>query len=408
MAATANALPPGLSERVVASVNDDVISTYDVLQRMRLLIVTAGIQPTNDNIPEIQREAISSLIDERLEMQELKREEKEQKISILYTDADVDDDIADIAKNNNTTPEALLASLAGQGVGVETFRSQIRAARSWQRWIQGRYGSRLRIGEDQIKAYQQRAAAEANLPQYQVSEIFIDAQRAGGEQQAVDGATQLIGQLHQGAPFAAIAKQFSGSSTAANGGDAGWVTPGEMPAEVDRALEQMRAGTLSAPIPVKDGAYIIYLRDKRAGGGAILVSLKQAAIALPASAPQDQVDAARAKLSALKAQLTGCDGLEATAGKVDGVVAGDLGEADVKDLAPAFRQAAETLQAGQISDPIRTDQGVHLIAVCAKRTNAAQGLDHDDIENRLYGEQLVMLSRRYLRDLRNSATIETR
>jgi peptidyl-prolyl cis-trans isomerase SurA len=407
-APAAPAAPPPLAERVIASVNDDIISSYDLDQRMRLLIVTAGIQPTNDNIPEIEREALSSLIDERLELQELKREEKEQKFTIIATDADVDDEVSDIAKQNNTTPEQLLASLVQQGVGADTFRAQLRAEISWQRWIRGRYGSRLRIGEDQIRAFQQRIAAEANKPKYLISEVLLDPQRAGGPQQAVTEANQLITQLHQGAPFQAVARQFSSDSTAANGGDAGWVTPGQFPAEVDSALDQMRPSSLSAPISTKDGVYIIYLRDKQAGGGAMLISLKQAAIALAADAPPDQVDAAKAKLEALKPQLHGCENFETIAGKADGVVAGDLGEADVKDLAPAFKDAALSLQTGQVSEPLRSDQGLHLIAVCNKRTNAAQGMDHDEIENLLFGKQLTMISKRYVRDLRNSADIETR
>jgi peptidyl-prolyl cis-trans isomerase SurA len=138
----------------------------------------------------------------------------------------------------------------------------------------------------------------------------------------------------------------------------------------------------------------------------MLVDLKQAAIALPATATDDQVAAAKAKLAALKGQMHGCDGFEDIAGKTDGVLAGDLGESEAKDLAPAFRDAALTVPVGQISDPIRSDQGVHLIAVCARRTNAAQGMDHDAIENQLYGEQLQMINRRYLRDLHNNAAID--
>lgn len=129
-------------------------------------------------------------------------------------------------------------------------------------------------------------------------------------------------------------------------------------------------------------------------------------MAVPADAPQDQVDAARAKLEALRPQLHGCDDFEAIAAKVDGVQAGDLGEADAKDLAPAFHDAAVALQVGQVSEPVRSDQGWHLIAVCNKRSNGAQGLTHDQIERRLEGDQLAMISRRYLRDLANSAAID--
>lgn len=397
-----------LSESVAAVVNDDIISSYDLMQRMRLLMVTSGLQPTQENLPQLEQEALRSLIDEHVQMQELRRVEKAQKITIISTDKEIDEQIEDIAKGNNMTGQQLTQSLAAQGVGIDTWRAQIRADSSWQAWISGRYGSRLRVGDDQIKAFERRQAEAASKPQYQVSEVFIDAGRVGGMEVALNGAKQLVTQMQQGAPFAAVARQFSASPTAANGGDAGWVSPGEMPPEVDAALEQLRPGQLSAPVPVRDGVYILYLREKRSGAKTALVDLKQVALALPKDATQEQVDAANKTLLALKPQITGCDTLEATAGKVQGVVAGDLGEAEITDLAPAFQQAANSLKVGQVSDPIRTDAGLHLIAVCGKRQSGAQAPTHDQIENRLRGQQLALISKRYLRDLRNSATIETR
>src|SRR5690606_20946737 len=76
-AAPAPAAPAGLSESVAAVVNDQIISTYDLAQRMRLLIATSGIQPTQQNIAQFQREALISLVDERLQIQELRRQEKD-------------------------------------------------------------------------------------------------------------------------------------------------------------------------------------------------------------------------------------------------------------------------------------------------------------------------------------------
>jgi len=405
-AAAARANP--LSESVAAVVNDDIISSYDLMQRMRLLMVTSGLQPTQENLPQLEQEALRSLIDEHVQMQELRRVEKAQKITIISTDKEVEEQIEDIAKGNNMTGAQLTQQLQAQGVGVDTWKAQIRADSSWQAWISGRYGSRLRIGDDQIKAFERRQAEAASKPQYQVSEVFIDAGRVGGMEVAQNGAKQLITQIQQGAPFPAVARQFSASPTAANGGDAGWVSPGEMPPEVDAALEQLRPGQLSAPIPVRDGVYIVYLREKRSGAKTALVDLKQVAVSLPKDAAQAQVDAAQKLLVDLKPKITSCETLEATAGKVQGVVAGDLGEAEITDLAPAFQEAANTLKVGQVSDPIRTDAGLHLIAVCGKRQSGAQAPTHDQIENRLRGQQLALISKRYLRDLRNSATIETR
>src|ERR1700758_5451531 len=181
---------PLLSESVVVTVNDDIISSYDIVQRMRLLIVTSGIQPTDQNLPELQREAVRSLIDEHLEMQNLREEGKTQKFDLVASDSEVDDEIASIARSNNTSATQLLAQLAAQGVGPQTFREQLRAEISWRGWIRGRYGQRLTIGEDQIKAFQKRQEAEAGKPQYEISEILLDANRVGGMQQAQDGAAQ--------------------------------------------------------------------------------------------------------------------------------------------------------------------------------------------------------------------------
>ena len=161
------------------------------------------------------------------------------------------------AAENDTAPSYAVAwgegCRAAQGIGLDTLRAQYRAQISWGRWIRGRYGSRLRIGEDQIKAMQERIAAAASKPQYQISEVFLDANRVGGMEVAVNGAGQLIAQMQQGAPFQAVARQFSASATAAGGGEVGWVSMGEMAPEVDAALAQMRPGQLSQPIPVRDG-----------------------------------------------------------------------------------------------------------------------------------------------------------
>ena len=209
----------GLSEGVVAIVNDNVISTYDLRQRVLYLMVTAGVRPTADNLPQVQQEALRGLIDEHLEVQELKREEKEQKFDIIASDDDVNSEITRMAQGNRMTGDQLLSALAKAGIGADTLREQIRAEMSWQRWIHGRYGgSRMKIGQDQVNAVMRNLEADSSKPQYEVSEIFIDAARAGGMAQATDGAKQLIAQMQQGAPFAAVARQFSSAPTAATSG----------------------------------------------------------------------------------------------------------------------------------------------------------------------------------------------
>jgi peptidyl-prolyl cis-trans isomerase SurA len=224
--------------------------------------------------------------------------------------------------------------------------------------------------------------------------------------EAMSGANQLFDQLARGAPFQAVARQFSNAPSAANGGDAGWVMSGEIVPEVQAALENMSAGQLSRPIQTRDGVWLVYLREKRDGGGTTMLNLKQAGIRLAPDAPQAEVDAAMAKLTALQPHLT-CDNIGEEAEKA-GVTSSEIGEQDVTQLAPEFRSAVEGQPVGTITAPVRTPVGLHLLAVCGSRLSAAGVPSRDQIGSRLYGQQLTMLAKRYLRDLRNSATIEYR
>ncbi|WP_262422144.1 peptidylprolyl isomerase [Brevundimonas denitrificans] len=84
----------------------------------------------------------------------------------------------------------------------------------------------------------------------------------------------------------------------------------------------------------------------------------------------------------------------------------DLGESDVDDLAPQFQQVARSAEVGAISAPVRTPLGVHLLAVCDRRAGGPEAPNFNEVENRLRGQQLSMLARRYIRDLREDAHID--
>jgi peptidyl-prolyl cis-trans isomerase SurA len=406
--AAAGAEAPTLREGVAAVVNNDIISTYDVRQRILLLIVSSGVRPTAETLPALEREALRDLIDESLELQEIRRIETTRRATIQPTDQEINEEIGNLARQNNLTAEQLLASLAQAGVNPETLRQQIRAEASWRRYVGGAFGSSVSVSDEQVTAAMQRINAAATKPQYLVAEIFLDTQRAGSQEAAIDGARQLIAQINQGAPFQAVARQFSSAATAANGGDAGWVLAGDMPQAVEQALDQLRPGQVSEPIPVSGGVYIVLLRDKRSGSDATVVDLKQAAIRLPAGASEADIQAAQAKLEALRPRITSCATFEQVAGGVEGVVAGALGETDLNDLSPSFRNAIQTLQPGQVSAPVRSDAGVHLVALCGRRAAGAAAPTRADVRDRLMEQELAMISRRELRDLRNSANIENK
>ncbi len=400
---------PLMGEGVAAIINDDIISSYDLRQRMRLLVATSGVQPTPENLPQIQREALRSLVDEHLQMQEVREIEAKQKdLHLEPTEKDIDQTIGDMAKQSGVTREKLIDTLRSDDVDTVTLRDQIRARMSWERYIGARFRDNVDVGDTQVKAAYERANLAAEKPQYEVSEIFLDAARVGSQKAAEEGAQQLSTQLQEGASFQAVARQFSNLPTAANGGDEGWVNADDLRPELLAALDKMKPGQVSKPIPVSDGVYLLALRDKRAGSANEMVELKQAAINLPTTATPGQVSAAQGELEALRHRITGCDSLEAQAAGSPGVVAGDLGETEIKDLRPSFQTAIAHLKVGQVSQPVRTDGAMHLIVVCERHASGARAVTRADIEDKLRGEQFDMFARRFLRDLRNSATIETR
>ena len=388
-----------LAEGLVVLVNDVPITSYELRQRMLLLIAMTQVQPTAENLPAIQQQALNTLIDEKLQRQELARYE------VNIPDEDVDAELAMIAQSVGITPEAYLAYLAEAGVRPETVREEMRVRIGWEALVRGRFGPRARVGRNQVDQTIQRISAAASRPQYLVGEIFIDASRVGGQQAAMNGANQLVQQIIQGAPFMAVARQFSAAPSAASGGDAGWLIQGEVPPSLQTALDNMEAGQLSRPIPVEGGVYIIYLRDKRDGSSTSLVNLRQVMIEADPDASEDVIAAATQRLNALRPGLT-CDNILQRSRQEADMLGADLGESDVDDLAPQFQQVARSAEVGSISAPVRTPLGLHLLAVCDRRAGGPEAPNFNEVENRLRGQQLSMLARRYIRDLREDAHID--
>ncbi|QBX37815.1 peptidylprolyl isomerase [Brevundimonas sp. S30B] len=392
-----------LADGIVATVNDRIITGYDLRQRMLVVIAMTQVQPTEENLQAIQQQALQDLIEERLQALELERFAEQLQIS----DEEVDQEIAAMAQEAGVTPQAYLGFLQRGGIALAPFRAQIRTSIGWRELVGGRFGARARVSRNQVDQTLRQMAEAAAKPQYLIGEIFIDAARAGGQQAAVNGAQQLIQQILQGAPFQAVARQFSSAPSAAaqTPGDAGWIIQGTVQPALQQAFDALEPGQLSNPIPVEGGVYIIYMRDKRSGADTSLVQLRQMMIELPETATEAQVAAATERLNTLRPQLT-CDSILPRARSEEGLLGSDLGEADVQNLAPQFQQVARSAEIGTISTPVRTPLGLHLLAVCGRRTGGPDAPTFQQVENRLRNQALVMMERRYMRDLRADSLIE--
>ncbi len=389
-----------LSDGIIATVNDRIITGFDLRQRMLVLMAMTQVQPTEENIGAIQQQALNDLIDQHLQAAELTKFEQ-----LKIGDAEIDQEIADMARQAGATPASYINFLEQGGISIPAFREQLRTEIGWRELVGGRFRDRARVGKSQVDQTMRQMTESATKPQYLIGEIYLEAARVGGMQEAVNGARQLVQQMIQGAPFMAVARQFSAAPSAARGGDAGWVVQGTVQPALQTVMDTLETGQLSNPIPVDGGVYILYMRDKRSGASTSMVKMKQVMAELPENADEAQVAAATQRLEALRGQLT-CDNILTRARSEPGLLGADLGESDIADLLPQFQQVARSAEIGSVSTAVRTPLGVHLLAVCDRRLGGPDAPSAQQVEARLQNQNYAMLGRRYLRDLRADALIE--
>lgn len=391
----------GLAEGVAAIVNDEVISTFDVRQRARFILATSGLGNSAEAQERARQQALDDLINERLQLQEARQ------WKVRVGDADVDRAVANLARQNGGSAQQLEGELARIGVNPGTFREQLRAELAWQRLVGGRYGSRVRVSPERVTDTLNRIAQSAQRTQYLVSEIVLDVESPDQNDVVYQGAQRLLAEMQRGAPFAAVAQQFSSAPSSVAGGDLGWMGAGEMRPEMEAVVASLQPGQVSTPIPAPGGYLIVLLRDRREGKPpADRLRLREVVLSA------DEATRARASetLERARRQIAGCDGLDATMQKAaPGARIIDLGEVRDIDLSDLYRNALAGVAAGRASAPFATQDGANMLVVCSRVAETGDATPtRAQIEDRLYEQELGMLARRYLRDLRRDSAIITR
>ncbi|MEE2930612.1 MAG: SurA N-terminal domain-containing protein [Pseudomonadota bacterium] len=378
-------------EGVIAVVNDDPISFTDVRQRAQLLLLSlGGRQPTPEQIQQVTTQALEQLIDEKLQLQEAAEYEVE------ISDAEIASSIDRLAQQSGITRDGLLQSLIQSGVNPASLEEQTRADIAWRRIMGGLYGSRIRISDNQINEQLKRLRADAQKEQYLAGELFLYAPLETDKEQALVAAQSILEQLRAGAPFEVAAQRFSSAPTAATGGDMGWISLDGIDDARRDALRAMAEPGLSEPILVEDGIYIMNLRGKRDPSQATTV-----------------VDVTRLTVSdrSEKSLQSAVDSIESCA-EIEDVVAADsnlrsvtLSDLDVDDLGPEGRSMVLNTEIGQSTDIFAQSGTLAVMFVCDRRDDVEALPNRDQIEDRLYSQQLGMISERSLRNLRREATI---
>jgi peptidyl-prolyl cis-trans isomerase SurA len=403
---------------VAATVNDSVISDYDLKQRIALFVATSGVRPSADSLNAIRDQVLKQLETEQMELIEAKKE------NITVSAGDVDRAINDIVKSNHISLDQLKNVLAHGGVEYATLRAQISTQIAWSKLVQEQLGDRVHVTPEDVNAELARIKAGSNKPHYLVGEIFEAVDSPEQDAKVQKDMSDLDNQIQAGAPFSSVARQFSQNPTAAQGGDLGWVQEGQIPTELMNRLKTMNVGDVSEPIRAAGGYYIIALHDRQEPVGTKIAEAPQAPatpagtlplvrVLFPIGSKPDKTLSERALqvASVVRGQIRDCAHARDAVSKMPGVLYMNLGTMKLTDLSAELQSAIAKAPAGGVTDPVVSSAGVELIVRCDKAVPKETVMvipTKDQIEEQLYEEQMTVLARRYLRDLRREADVETR
>jgi peptidyl-prolyl cis-trans isomerase SurA len=395
-----------LEQRIVAVVNDEVISEQDLNERLQLVTLTSGITDSEQARARLAPQVLRSLIEETLQLQEAER------LGITVEDAEIQQALANIAERNRMTVETMQRFFEQNGIDLATLLEQVRAQIAWVKVVNRQIVPRVTVTVDQLEMAVEDARRNEGEPEYLLSEIVLPVDSPAQAQTVAQDAARLVQTLREGASFASLAAQVSAAASAERGGDVGWVRSSAVPEELRNTLEGMRENEISDPIPSPVGYYIFWLRDRRLNQTAVDSSIAGievdlAQILLPVDG-QDDIDAVRMRAAELRDDLADCAALADAAAELDVPESGRLGWLQLDDLPPELRQAVSSLPVNQVSAPVQGPAGIHLLMVCDRREPQAATPQREHIAERLQRERVERLARRYLRDLRKEAFVEVR
>ncbi len=391
--------------RVVARVNDDAITDYELKQRITFAIRSAGMQETPDLQQRLAPQILRQMVDERLQIQNSKG------LGVRPSEAEVSQRVAEIERSAGMQRGQFRQYLQSIGVPYEIAAQQIEAGLAWAKIVRRRVRPQVEVTDAEIDDALSRIKANVGKTEARVGEIFIPIDKVDQSDEAKRSADRVLEQLRRGASFSALAQQFSQGATAQSGGDLGWVLPGSLDSALDAAIERMPLRQASEPIRTPAGYHILYVADRRPFATArpddVRLNLVQLTLALPVNASPDEV--ARATTEAQKAMsgVRQCADLHAQARQLKGATSGDLNGIRVGDLA-ANRQMYEELpklSPGGTAGPFRVAEGLQVVALCTKE--GAGGVPpRDVISQQILLQKLEAASRRYMRDMRRVATVD--
>lgn len=399
------ALAQGL--RVVARVNDDAITDFDLTQRIQFAIKTTGLQDSPDLRQRMAAQVLRQMIDERLQIQNAKR------LGVPASEAEVQQRLSEIERGAGMSQGQFKLFLQSIGVPYDNIAQQFEAQIAWGKIVRRKVRPQVEVSETEIDDALTRLRANLGKTESRVAEIFVPVDRTESVDEAKRSADRILDQLKRGAPFAAVAQQFSQGTSSQTGGDLGWVLPGSLDPALDAAINKLQPRQYSDPVRSPAGWHILYVVDRRQFAATrpddVRLNLTQLTLSLPINASAEETNRASSDAQKAMSGVRQCSDLHAQARQLKGATSGDLQGVRIGDLA-ANRQMYEEiprLKVGGTAGPFRVAEGLQIVALCSRA--GGDGLPtREAISQQILLQKLEAASRRYMRDLRRTATVDVK
>ena len=380
-----------LPTSIFATVNEEPISIYDLIQRSNLFSVSARM-PIDKNFEiKILPDLISSYIDEILQTQEI------NKSNIIVPDDQVKQMISNIEKENSFEKGQLEKFLQENKTDIKILEKQLRANIGWRQLIAQKFRSQIIIQDTEVDTLHNNIKSGIGKDEFFIEQVFISFENRK-ENEVLEKINNIYDQITKGGDFSSIAKQFS-DTFEGKIGKIGWVSEDALDQKIIDSIKNLKINKLSKPLKGNDGYFIIKVSNKRIIGEEVIenVSLFRFRLII-----DDE------KVRNLIKDIKDCDQLQDFSNKYATTDSGALGDVKYSELSKNLRDEVKRLKKNEISDFINFGNDKFQIMVCDVKKVKPIIPSKYKIRDILVNKKLDTIARQYMSELRSKAIIDIR
>ena len=380
-----------LPTSIFATVNNEPISIYDLIQRANLFSISAKIPINEDFTTKILPDLISGYIDEVIQIQEIKKE------NVLVQDDQVQNLVDGIEKENGFKKGELKNFLKENKTEISILEKQLWANLGWRQLVANKFRQKIIVQESEVEVIHNKLKTDIGKDEFNVEQIFISFENKK-ENDVFNTINNLYKQLIGGGDFLSIAKQFS-DSYGGKIGKMGWVPESNFDDKIVNDIKKLEINNFSKPIKGENGYFIIKLLNKRIIGQETISDVSLFRIELIEK--NDEV-------YQLLNNIGNCNELEEFTKTYGSTDSGSLGSFKYIELSNQLKSEVQKLNKNEISAPIKYDAGEFHIMICD--INKAKPIipSKFKIQDILINQKLEVLARQYMSELRTKAIIDIR